>query len=204
MDQLDIIPVDVDSNSRRGSRGGGGEGGGGPPSGGGDGSVIGQVATKTLSSQIFHLQQIVGDTRNKVISSISDQCKYINTLNVNVKCIALAPGVHGHAAILPTTAHMVLRLSKCPRDLWVLWKDWDQGLGGENSAKAFTPAKRGANKFSFSRQKVFWDTVKGMIRRGQTADMAINNVYQVYRWNHSVTQILKRMKDDRRRGVKRV
>jgi hypothetical protein len=53
-------------------------------------------------------------------------------------------------------------------------------------------------------QKVFWDTVKGMIRRGQTADVAINIVYQAYGWNHSVTQILNRMKDDRHKGVKRV
>jgi hypothetical protein len=33
-----------------------------------------------------------------------------------------------------------------------------------------------------------------MIRRGQTADVAIDNVYRAYGWNHSVTQILNRMK----------
>ncbi len=58
--------------------------------------------------------------------------------------------------------------------------------------------------FSLSCQKVFWDTIEGMIRRGQTADVAINNVYQAYGWNNSVTQILNRMMDDRRKGVKRV
>jgi hypothetical protein len=61
----------------------------------------------------------------------------------------------------------------------------------------YTPAKRGVNKFTFLPQKVFWDTVEGMIRRGQTADVAINKVYQAYGWNQSVTQILNRMKDDR-------
>ncbi len=142
--------------------------------------------------------------RNKVISSISDQRKHINTLNTKVKHIALAPGVRGHAAVPPTTAQGVLRLSKCPRDLWVLWKGWDQGLGGEKPAKAYTPAKRGANKFSFLHRKVFWDTVKGMIRRGQMADVAINNVYRAYEWNQSVTKKMNRMKDDWRKGVKRV
>ncbi len=51
---------------------------------------------------------------------------------------------------------------------------------------------------------MFWDTVEEMIRRGQTADVAINNVYRAYGWNQSVTKILNRMKDDRRKGVKRV
>jgi hypothetical protein len=65
----------------------------------------------------------------------------------------------------------------------VLWKEWDQGLGGETPAKAYTPAERGANKFTFSHRKVIWDTVEGMIRRGQMADVAINKVYRAYGWN---------------------
>jgi hypothetical protein len=80
--------------------------------------------------------------QNEVISLISDQCKHTNKLNANMKCIALAPGVRGRAAVPPTTAHTVLGPSKCLRDLWVLWKEWDQGLGGEKPAKAYTPAKR--------------------------------------------------------------
>ncbi len=103
--ELAYGPVGYYSHQRwRRGGGGGGEGGGVPYSGGSDGGGIGQVATKTLSSKIFHLQQIVRDMRNKVISSISDQRKHINMLNVNIKCIALAPGVHGRAAEPPTTA----------------------------------------------------------------------------------------------------
>ncbi len=69
--------------------GGGGKGVGSPPSGGGDSGVVGQVATKTLSSQICHLQQIVGDVRNEVISLISHQRKHINTLNA--ACVVVRP-----------------------------------------------------------------------------------------------------------------
>jgi hypothetical protein len=43
-----------------------------------------------------------------------------------------------------------------------------------------------------------------MIRRGKMADVAIDSVYQEYGWNQSVTKILNRMKDDRRKGVNRV
>ncbi len=86
----------------------------------------------------------------------------------------------------------------------MLWKEWDQGLGGKKPAKAYTPAKRGANKFTFSRRKVFWDTVEGMSRRGQMVDVAINNVYRAYGWNQSVTQISNRMKDNWRKWVRRM
>ena len=78
------------------------------------------------------------------------------------------------------------------------------GTGGGKPAKAFTHAERGANKFSFSRRKVFWDTVDGMVRRGQLSDVAIDNIYRVYGWNNSVTNILNEMKRDRKRGATRV
>ncbi len=67
-----------------------------------------------------------------------------------------------------------MALSKCPRDLWVLWREWEQGLGEGKPAKAFTHAERGANKFSFSRRKVFWDMVEDMVKRDNTSDIAID------------------------------
>jgi hypothetical protein len=67
IDQLDIIPINVDSNSSGGdSRGGGeGKGGGGPRSGGGDGGFIRQVATKTFSFQIFTFSRLWGICRTR-------------------------------------------------------------------------------------------------------------------------------------------
>jgi hypothetical protein len=155
MDQLDIVPVNVGSNNNDGSSGG---------AGGGEG---GQDVTDNVCSQIFHLQQIVGDMRNEVNSLFSDQRRHINTLNANVKRIALVPGLRGGAAKRPRTANEDRRvaLSKCPRDLWVLWRECEQGLGEGKPAKAFTHAERGANKFSFSRRKVFWDMVEDMVER---------------------------------------
>ena len=78
------------------------------------------------------------------------------------------------------------------------------GTGGGKPAKAFTQTERGANKFSFSRRRVFWDLVEGMVRRGQSSDVAIDNIYRVYGWNNSVTKILNEMTRDRKRGATRV
>ncbi len=151
MDQLDIIPVNVGGNNNDGSSGG--AGGGGGSAGGGEG---GQDATDNVCSQIFHLQQIVGDIRNEVNSLFSNQRRHINTLNANLKRIALVPGLRGGAAERQRTANEDRRvaLSKCPRDLWVLWREWEQGLGERKPTKAFNPAEQGANKFSFLCRKV--------------------------------------------------
>jgi hypothetical protein len=197
MDQLEIVPVNVALDAVVGqetSQGGGGE----------------EARIQNLGSQIFNLQQIVGDFRNEVMSLFCDQRRHINALSATVRRIALQPGIRGTVqrgtVQQPVTNGRIVPvcLSKCPRDLWVLWKEWEQGLGGGKPAKAFTHAERGANKFSFSRRKVFWDTVDGMVRRGQLLDVAIDNIYRVYGWNNSVTKILNEMKRDRHRGVSRV
>ncbi len=123
---MDIVPINASNNSGSGSGGGGG--------GSGNGSSGGQEATNNLSSQNFHFQQIVGDMWNKVNSLFSDQQQHINTLHINMKRIALIPDVHGVAAEPPTTANeqrrAVPHLSKFSRDLWVLWREWEQVLGG--------------------------------------------------------------------------
>ena len=191
MDQLEIVPVNVALDAVVGqdtSQGGGGE-----------------EAIQNLGSQIFNLQQIVGDFRNEVMSLFCDQRRHINALSANVRRIALQPGIRGTVQQPVTNGRIVpVRLSKCPRDLWVLWKEWEQGLGGGNPAKAFTHAERGANKFSFSRRKVFWDTVEELVKRGNTSDVSIDKIYRVYGWNKSVTKILNEMRSDKKRGVKRV
>ncbi len=121
------------------------------------------------------------DMWNEVNSLISDQRWHINTLNVKVKHIVLVSGMRGGAANPQTIANeqrrVVLHLSKCRRDLWVLWREREQGLGGGKPAKAFPCAKQGAVKYSFLSQKLLWDTIKGMVRRGQTLDGAIDNIY---------------------------
>jgi len=43
-----------------------------------------------------------------------------------------------------------------------------------------------------------------MVRRGQSSDVAIDNIYRVHGWNNSVTKILNEMKHDRKRGAMRV
>jgi len=118
MDQLDIIPVNVVPDAAVG----------------GEQGVAGgaEVNVDFLGSHIFNLQQIVGDFWNEVSLLFCNQRRQINALNANVRRIALQPFVRDgeQQPANRRERNVPIRLSKCPRDLWVLWKEWDQGVGG--------------------------------------------------------------------------
>ena len=94
------------------------------------------------------------------------------------------------------------RLSKCPRTLYVLSKEYEFGLVGQKPAKLFTVKERGKNKFVFSLRNIFWKTIVNMIRGGYSHNSAIDKVYDVYtlRVGRSVTKILRAMRRDKSRG----
>ena len=73
-----------------------------------------------------------------------------------------------------------VKLSRNPKDLYVVWKEWEFGLNGTKPARNFTTHERGMNKFAFSRRKNLWDTVTRMIAHGFTSDTAIDRIYLVY------------------------
>ena len=89
-------------------------------------------------------------------------------------------------------------LSNAPRTINDLWVEYEFGLGGRKAAKEFTPRERGAVKYKYHRRKVVWDTVARLIRSGHTADTACDRIYDVYRHNKTVTQIINLMRTDRR------
>ncbi|ETP04478.1 hypothetical protein F441_18743 [Phytophthora nicotianae CJ01A1] len=91
-------------------------------------------------------------------------------------------------------------LSKRPKDLYELWGEYEFGLNGLKPAKEFTAAERGANKFAYSRRKVFWDVVSAFVRTGFTSDVAIDKIYAAYGRQLSVTRILTALRTDKHQG----
>lgn len=67
-------------------------------------------------------------------------------------------------------------------------------------AEEFTSIEGGANKFAYSRRKVFWNVISQLVRSGYTSDAAVDRVYQTYGRNLSVSNILVKLRTDRRRG----
>jgi len=87
-----------------------------------------------------------------------------------------------------------------PRDLFVLWQEYEFGVGGRKAAKLFTSSERGKVKFKYSRRKIVWECIHRLIRSGYTADSAIDKIYDVYGRSTSVSTIINRMRDDEKRG----
>ncbi len=96
------------------------------------------------------------------------------------------------------------QLSRYPKDLYTLWNEYEFGLGGQKAAKDFMGQERGANKFTYSKRKVFWDGVTKLIQRGYSSDTAIDKVYSVYGMANSVSTILKAMREDRMNKVEKL
>jgi nucleoid-associated protein YgaU len=91
-------------------------------------------------------------------------------------------------------------LSDLPSDLYVLWKEYTRGIGGRKPAKDFTYHERGAVKYNYSRRKVVWDQISELVRAGDTAEVAIDRIYNIYGRRTSVTNIINRLRTDRMNG----
>ena len=93
-------------------------------------------------------------------------------------------------------------LVKCPKSLYVLWNEWEFGIGGRKAAKMFSSRERGRKqvKFSYCLRKHFWDLISKMIQRGHTHTSAIDKVYEIYGTNLSATKILREIRRDSKIG----
>jgi hypothetical protein len=93
-------------------------------------------------------------------------------------------------------------LSNLPADLYVLWQEYQHGIGHRKAAKDFTRHERGARdvKHLYTRRKVVWDQISELVRAGDTALVAIDRIYAVYGRRTSVTDITKQLKADRKNG----
>lgn len=94
----------------------------------------------------------------------------------------------------------IARLSKCPRSLHELWKEYQVGTGGYKAAKEFTAQERGADKSKYYRRNVFWTKVSELILAGYSSDRACDLVYRCYGRGCSVTKIINKMIADKKEG----
>jgi hypothetical protein len=94
----------------------------------------------------------------------------------------------------------IARLSKCPRSLHELWKEYQVGTGGYKAAKDFTAQERGADKSKYYRRNVFWTKVHELILAGYSSDQACDLIYRCYGRGCSVTNIINKMIADKKEG----
>jgi hypothetical protein len=96
---------------------------------------------------------------------------------------------------------MLATLMPPPRSLHDLWSEDLHGVGGRKPARLFSYTERGRSKHRYSRRKIVWDTVLGLVRQGHTSKLAIDKIYGVYGGQTSVTKIINGLKRDKNDGT---
>jgi hypothetical protein len=135
----------------------------------------------------------------------------LQTMERNLGQIALQPvqrvhqeendgsGNQGGSDVVPFLA----TLSPHPKDLYILWQEYEFGIGGRKPARQFTMQERAKVNFKYCRWKIVWDVIDCLVRSGYTAQVAIDKTYDIYD-QVTVSDMIKRMRQDTRNGVERV
>ena len=75
-------------------------------------------------------------------------------------------------------AHVVMeaKLTKCPKTLNDLWKEYEFGFSGLKPAKDGAASERGRDKYKYYRRNVVWQKVSELVRGGFTAESACDRI----------------------------
>lgn len=206
-------PIAEDDGAAYGENGGANNNGGG---GGGEGAFVNRPTRQqllALHSQMIQLREHINTLRTNLEEDRVTRNRQYNTMNTNIRRMALQPSrrvVHNndnannaqqHDAVEQEHGNPAATLSPTPRTLFVLWEEYQHGVGGRKAARLFTPQERGQVKFKYSRRKVVWDVIAQLIRSGLHSNVAIDRIYQVYGQNATVTTVINRMRLDKQNGI---
>jgi hypothetical protein len=138
-----------------------------------------------LHSQMSALQRSLEEVRASQEEHRVEGRREFHILRSNIGRIAVQPVVRRAAAVAngPNGGAgdaVPADLSPNPRTLYLLWDEYEQGIGGRKAARLFSREERGRAKHKYHRRKVVWDCIAAVVRAGFTAQVAIDRVYQVY------------------------
>jgi hypothetical protein len=110
--------------------------------------------------------------------------KQIERMDGNIKRLAMMPARRiipasrvGGGGLNESQPVQPANLCKCPKNLFVLWAEYESGIGGNKPARTFSLSERGKVRFQYCRRKIILDTVDALVRRGVTSDVAIDRIY---------------------------
>ena len=89
-------------------------------------------------------------------------------------------------------------LSSAPRNLYILWREWTHGINGGKPASHFTATGIRANKDRFRMRRPIWEQIELLVRKGYTAEAAIERLYAIYGHNIKITHLSCKLKTDRK------
>ena len=155
------------------------------------------------------------DLRNEMSASFVDCRRHIKQVNTNLKQIAILPAArhtclndgnneqHDESGGEDNARPVVSKLSNCPGDLYVLWREYALGVNRGKPPRDYSPSERGANRYAYSRRKKIWNAICSLMMKGYTANTAIDKVYEVYGKSKCVMAILDAMIADKQACIER-
>mmetsp|Transcript_28591 Transcript_28591/g.60599 ORF Transcript_28591/g.60599 Transcript_28591/m.60599 type:complete len:453 (+) Transcript_28591:105-1463(+) len=174
------------------------------------------VNAGAVFAELDSIKERVEDLREMVLQSDRRQMRFMDGMNKIVRQIQMQhamrpPGipppksrVHKEPQPGDPGYQGDANLSKMPKDLRTLWREYQFGLDGNKPAKDFTPQERGHVKCIYCRRKVFWDAVQMLIAKGFTWETAVDRILTVYGSRHSVSKILHELRKDRLAKIDRL
>ena len=92
-------------------------------------------------------------------------------------------------------------LSKCPRNLHDLWKEWTDGLEGNKPASQLKASERGGKtRYVYFNRKFVWDIIKKFTDKNISHLTAIDCIEAAYGRNKSVTHYIACLRRDKKTG----
>ena len=155
-----------------------------------------QMNTSIKRLSMLPVSRVMGVGRHSVTHSASSVTQYLtaggngNGSSGTTNNIVEANDGRGYASTL----------TKCPKTLYVLWQEYEFGVGGRRPARLFNATERGRVKFNYSLRKGFWQLMDRMIQNGHTLNGAIDKMYSVYDCSRSVTEILRKIRKGAKTG----
>ena len=152
-----------------------------------------------LQSEIRAMRQEIDRINDRLIRIETTHTNGLAQVNANIGRIAHWPAqpIQNNNENLPERLGGVeptATLSSCPRTLYVLWQEWEVGIGGRKAARLFTARERGRVKYSYHRRKVVWDAIQHQVYVGHTAERAIDRIYNLYGVGSTVTTIINHLR----------
>jgi len=98
----------------------------------------------------------------------------------------------------PVVNNRPASLTKNPKSLNVLWNEYMYGIGGNKPAKEFTEIERGLVATQYCRRLKIWSEINSRIRSGVTAEVAIDDMYEKYGSNCTITEIINSITEEQK------
>lgn len=173
--------------------------------------------TRMLTAQVLQLRREVADSKGEEERRHNIQQALLHLLERKLNRLMRIPANRHAAAEEELTEALgeeaprgvtntnnpiplVAKVSRCPRTLHALWKEWEEGSAGQKAVRLWTASERGKHKHTIYKRKFLWDKVSEMVNAGIHCDLACDMIYNAYGQNLPVTKILTKLQADAKTG----